>query len=632
MKRLFALFLLCLVTMLALPALAQKTPDKGDSPSADEIARRVQAAVAQGGSAEDVSQRIEAALDGTVYRVLDDVSNADPNSGGERILSYDIDVTANADNTLDVTETIRVVAQGIQVRRGLYRDFPTRYKDRYGNNVVVGFDVIGLKRDGKPEPWFTESMSNGVRVNFGNDDFLQTPATYTYTLSYRTNRQVGFFNDHDELYWNAIGTGWDFPIERANVTVHLPQPVPMAEMKAEGYTGPQGSKNQYYVATLPEPGVARWTLTQALSAREGLTIVLSFPKGIISAPSREQKVRWFLHDNRAILVGLGTLLLMFGYLLMNWFRIGRDPDPGVIIARYEPPAGYAPSELRFIKKMMPDDRCFTADLVDMAVRGLIHISSDKKVLGTKEWTLERTETQPGGDLPDVQRTLLNTLFAYDKTLTVKASNREKFMPAKNALFKSMDAAYNGRMFKRNGRPTGLALLIALAGMITAFVISKGAGTVILVLICVVMFVMLIVSAWLMAAPTPEGRKLLDEVGGLKLYLGVAERDDIARLQSPSLDAGRFESLLPYAIALDVEEAWTKKFTDAVGAAAAQQATSNMGWYSGASFASMNQFTSGLGSSFSSSISSASSPPGSSSGGGGGGSSGGGGGGGGGGGR
>ena len=64
------------------------------------------------------------------------------------------------------------------------------------------------------EPWFTENMRNGVRINTGNDDFLPVPADYTYTIRYRTTRQLGFFADHDELYWNAIGTGWIFPIEK----------------------------------------------------------------------------------------------------------------------------------------------------------------------------------------------------------------------------------------------------------------------------------------------------------------------------------------------------------------------------------------------------------------------------------
>src|SRR5690606_9748606 len=107
-----------------------------------------------------------------------------------------------------VTEHITVHAEGTRIRRGIYRDFPTRYRDRHGNRVVVGFEMLGLTRNGQPEPWFTENLSNGVRINTGNDDFLQVPGEHAYTLHYRTTRQLGFFDEHDELYWNAIGTGW----------------------------------------------------------------------------------------------------------------------------------------------------------------------------------------------------------------------------------------------------------------------------------------------------------------------------------------------------------------------------------------------------------------------------------------
>ncbi|MDY0022029.1 DUF2207 family protein, partial [Arenimonas caeni] len=149
-----------------------------------------------------------------------------------------------------------------------------------------------------------------------------------------------------------------------------------------------------------------------------------------------------------------------------------------------------------------------------------------------------------------------------------------------------------------------------------------------------------VIAWLMKAPTPPGRKLLDEIEGLRLYLGVAERDELARLrkpgepEAPSPDPERYQALLPYALALDVEDAWTKHFTAAVGAAQAEQTARSMGWYRGSagSMATLGAMSTSLGSALSSQISSSSSPPGSSSGGGGGGSSGGGGGGGGGGGR
>jgi Predicted membrane protein (DUF2207). len=198
----------------------------------------------------------------------------------EIIRAYNSQVEINPDGSIDVTESITVHAEGNQIRRGIYRDFPTQYEDSHGNRVNVALEVIGVERNGAREPWFTEKMTNGVRINTGNDSFLPVPADYTYKLRYRTTRQLGFFADHDELYWNAIGTGWVFPIESSTVVVRLPSPVPVDKLHAEGYTGPQGAKGTAYTAEIPEPGVARYTLTQPLGPYEGFTIVLSFPKGI----------------------------------------------------------------------------------------------------------------------------------------------------------------------------------------------------------------------------------------------------------------------------------------------------------------------------------------------------------------
>lgn len=79
----------------------------------------------------------------------------------ERILAYDVDVRIAADGALTVTETIRVRAEGREIRRGIYRDFPTLYRDRYGNRVRVPFEVVAVRRDGSPEPWHGESIAGG---------------------------------------------------------------------------------------------------------------------------------------------------------------------------------------------------------------------------------------------------------------------------------------------------------------------------------------------------------------------------------------------------------------------------------------------------------------------------------------
>ncbi|MEO5566794.1 MAG: DUF2207 domain-containing protein [Luteimonas sp.] len=561
--------------------------------------------------------------------------HAQDNPGAERILGYDSVVVVSTDGSLDVTEHITVHAEGVNIRRGIYRDFPTRYKDSHGNRVVVDLQVLGVSRDGEPEPWFIESRPNGVRINTGNDDFLPAPADHTFELHYRTTRQLGFFADHDELYWNAIGTGWDFPIEHGSVEVRLPQAVPESQMQAIGYTGAQGARGGDVVAEIVAPGIARWVLGAPLTPGEGLTIVLSFPTGVVVAPTQAQRIRWFFSDNRGVLVALLGLLLTGGFCLQRWRKIGRDPRAGVVIARYEPPAGHSPGGLRYLVRKLHDARCFSADLLALAVDGCVRIEREDKLLKDR-WTLQQLPAAPPTS-GSPQRKLYDVLFAGGREqLVLETKNAAILQKAQATHAAALKAQYQPTMFKRNGSSILIAVLIAGASIGLAFALSGGGALPIIVVCALVMMAMLITFAVLIGAPTPAGRKLLDEIAGLKLYLGVAEKDELARLGGPGtpppMDADRYQRLLPYAVALEVEDAWTDKFTLAVGAAAAAASTAAMGWYQGARISDIGSFASSVGSSLSSQIASSSSPPGSSSGGGGGGFSGGGGGGGGGGGR
>jgi hypothetical protein len=560
---------------------------------------------------------------------------AAPLAAQERILSYDSEVQVGSDGSLDVTERITVRAEGNSIRRGIYRDFPTRYKDRYGNRVVVDLQVIDVQRDGKPEPWFTEKKSNGVRINTGNDDFLPVPADFIYTLRYRTTRQMGFFADHDELYWNAIGTGWDFPIERGSVEVRLPTPVPVDRIQVEAYTGAQGQKGDAYDAKVTGPGAARWLLTQPLAPGEGFTIVMSFPKGLVAQPSSTQRGLWLLKDNRGVLIALAALIALLVFCFRRWRRLGRDPRPGVIIVRYDPPAGYSPAGLRFMQRMSYDTRCFSADLLSLAVAGNVRIHREKGFL-SDDWELEKTADATPVVIEE-QRILQSHLFKNgNRRLELKNTNATTVSAAQSAHSVALENRFKPALFARNGGSIGIAVVIALVGAIASLVLSGGGGIPFILIIVGLMLIAVAVFGVLIKAPTPAGRELLDEIEGLKRYLSVAERDELKNLPGPDappvLDAKRYEMLLPYAVALEVEDAWTNKFTVAAGAAAVAAATAGISWYHGSNIGDLGNFTKAVGSSLSSQIASSSSVPGSSSGGGGGGSSGGGGGGGGGGGR
>jgi uncharacterized membrane protein YgcG len=127
--------------------------------------------------------------------------------------------------------------------------------------------------------------------------------------------------------------------------------------------------------------------------------------------------------------------------------------------------------------------------------------------------------------------------------------------------------------------------------------------------------------YLLKAPTIAGRRLLDQVEGFKLFLGAVDGDRLNRVMPPDKTPETFEKFLPFALALDVEQAWSQKFSAELGAAGA--APSGNGYspsfYSGSDWSGFAAagFSGGFSDSLTSAISSSSSAPGSSSGSGGG---------------
>ena len=103
----------------------------------------------------------------------------------ERILEFHSEILIMQDGWIDVTETIRVRAEGNRIRRGIYRDFPTEYQDKRGNNYEVGFDVLSVLRNGAVEDFHSQSIRDGVRVYFGSSNRYVNTGEHTYTFRYR---------------------------------------------------------------------------------------------------------------------------------------------------------------------------------------------------------------------------------------------------------------------------------------------------------------------------------------------------------------------------------------------------------------------------------------------------------------
>jgi hypothetical protein len=136
----------------------------------------------------------------------------------------------------------------------------------------------------------------------------------------------------------------------------------------EGYTGYAGEKGQAYTARRDEDSNPTFQ-AENLAPQQGLSIVVTWPKGLIAEPTAQQKRAWFIADNKSIIFGLAGWIVVLLYYVMIWGMVGRDPARGTIFPLYEPPDNMSPAAMRFLERMGFDEKTFTAAIMGLAAKG-----------------------------------------------------------------------------------------------------------------------------------------------------------------------------------------------------------------------------------------------------------------------
>ena len=550
----------------------------------------------------------------------------------ERIRSFDSRITVIPDGSMLVKETIDIESAGVDIVHGIYRDFPTRYRDRAGNRYSVLFEIVSLSRDGSPEPYHTEDLSNGVRVYFGRSSYDLPPGPHSYQFEYRTNRQLGFFKDHDELYWNVTGNGWKFPIDVATATVLLPANVRNLVTDLSAATGYEGEKGEAYTARRDEDSNPTFR-AENLAPGQGLTIVVTWPKGLIAEPTAEQKRAWFIADNKPTIIGFACLIVVFLYYVMVWGMVGRDPARGTIVPLYEPPDNMSPAAMRFLVRMGFDEKAFTAGIMGLAAKGFLTIEQDE----SKTYKLVRKSKGPAeSSLAGDEKTLARILFEDGSPLVLKNSNHELLSRARKNLENNLHATMEKTYFLTNGRYLAPGIILSVLSIATMLIMRGGSQVAVALFMSVWLtgwsfgvyaLVSSVIRAWrsvrtegvlgagqagfltlfslpflagecvglgmlywscgaaaagmiaaaiginvlfhhLLKAPTLAGRALMDRVEGFKTFLTAVDADRLQTMAPPEKTPQLFERFLPYALALGVEHAWSEQFSQVLARAAA----------------------------------------------------------------
>src|SRR5712664_890531 len=465
----------------------------------------------------------------------------------------------NRDARTDITETI--TARFVGSWNGLYRTIPVEYRTAQGLNWTLGVSLQSAQDDAG-RSLRTETSRQGHYIKYKIWIPGAVNATRTLVLRYHATNGLRFFDEHDELYWNVTGDEWEVPIQAATAEAELPP----------GTTGPRAiAFNGVYGATAQDASVqingnsVRVAMPHLLGYHEGLTAVVGWDKGVVTAPTAADRALATVSSNWPLLIPIPVFLLAF----FSWWRRGRDPRRRPIAVQYEPPPKMTPAEAGTLLDNSADMRDITATLVDLAVRGQLRIEEHQnpKLFGLfgggVEYTLHRL-TQ-GESLAAHESRVFGGIFdGRGESVELSALKDEfykELSPIRDAIFDELtgNGFYRDRPDKVKQKWMGIAVAVALVIGVGGTYLSKLTllTPVPFVIAGVVSAIIVAIFAQIMPARTEAGTRALEQVLGFEEFLRRVEAEHLKRIiiGHPEL----LDKYLPYAMAFGVEQQFARAF-------------------------------------------------------------------------
>lgn len=506
----------------------------------------------------------------------------------EQINSFHADINIQLDGSVIITETLNIRHEGIKIRRGFIRSLPTNSGEKY--------QLISVKRNGRPEPSFVEQPYGFYEINTGDDSFLPNPADSTFEIKYQVWNILRKYDTHDELYWNVTGDNWDFPILKASAQVYLPQGAEIT--KQTSFIGRKNSKNN---GLYHQNGL--WSSPKSLSWGEQLTIVAGFTPNIvdIKAPPLLSRTQQYL---------TALYILFLGYCITVWYLKGKDPTQRSIMPIYDAPKDVSASTAYLLMNNGKWSSTGTmAALVQMIQNGFLtvnHQQVDELLSKQQIFTFCRTEKQPSNDEEHIYEATLKTrnliitnnqycgdLNRLDTALKQSAKKRNQLLYTQNnkwiwpawgvfvALFYLPYYSYVQSFFPTNyisffvvipfilSLRTGVSFKTCFLffTLLTLFVICAEHETMSFLfsyipILLIISVITAVIFNYFMYRPSVYGQDVIEQLKGLKMFLSATHKPSEAKILSQK----QMEDIFPYALALGLEEEWESKFKSIFGSA------------------------------------------------------------------
>ena len=469
----------------------------------------------------------------------------------EEITDFRSNIVINTNGTIDVVENIVYDFEDVY-RHGIFRSIPITKTNTEGKKFRLDFSNFSVTDDkGKAYRFSRTSEGDTIKLKIGDADKTIT-GRHTYIISYNASGALTYFSDHDELYWNAVGTDWTVPITHTTATVSLPV-MNLSDVTQSCFVGSLQSTSQNCSASFGKTSVIFSSLS-SLSPNEGLTIVVGFPKNIVAVLEPKDVINF-----SDILLGkivIALILLVVGllsiawyiyypiYLIIKWYNVGRDPQAtvGVTSASFDPPKTpsgrpLTPGETGALLDETVDMQDISATIIDLARRGYIKIIEKKK----NEFSLQKLKDSKDKALLPFEKMLIEGFFGDEEFLDLKdAELIDEIQDVKDSLY--IQLVTDG-LFPENPESMRKFYL----GITSAALFTLNIPLVLISLI----------FGRNIPRKTLFGTDQANVARSLKNFLTSQER----QLTFQAKNQLFFEKLLPYAVAFGVEKVWAERFKD-----------------------------------------------------------------------
>lgn len=478
----------------------------------------------------------------------------------EEFSNFTVAVELNDDGSLHVLENITAVSAGDKIKRGITRALPRApLGDDAPEMPRFDYEILSVGRDGSNEDHHTKNENGSKVVYFGSKNRFLEDGQHRFTLEYTAPQQIYFLPDRNEVRWTLAGSDTQLPIQSASLTLTLPGGLEV--LATACYTGVVGSTEQA-CEMVKRGNQITYTLTRPLAAGEGMVVAAGFPVGSFAQPPPPPPPTALQEKGTLYACFLGLFAALF-YGYRTWQQYGVDPPTPEVGPQFTAPRGLSPASVHYLNSSMPSQTQLTASLTDLAIKGYLKIDEEERngiFTNSEIFVLRPIQKEPveHQDLAPEQIALYQYIRnmgdieldgKYDKRLA-------KATEAHNESLKEQHKDYLKQGSNLNKVwPFPIILFVSL--VLGGFFINTAstAGIILFALAILMLLVGSFVFGYLVRQPSEDKVRLWAEIKALKNYLKLSEEKRRAVPGAPPMTEAYFQEVLPYAIALGIENNW-----------------------------------------------------------------------------